>query len=149
MTAFLEGTYGRRHYSPIDKSLADKRDASEWKVNGNMGLIFNKKRTFTGYVYGSYEGKKKTSLATIDPQYSMGVGLNYSVLKKRLSFELAGMNLLNCRYKGESIRDNYRMEFNNMYSYPTLYLAIRYRFSKARDHSNHRRNSAWDVQKRF
>ncbi|HXK75958.1 MAG TPA: outer membrane beta-barrel family protein [Bacteroidaceae bacterium] len=149
MTAFLEGTYGRRHYSPIDKSLADKRDASEWKVNGNMRFIFNKKRTFTGYVYGSYEGKKKTSLATIDPQYSMGVGLNYSVLKKRLSFELAGMNLLNCRYKGESIRDNYRMEFNNMYSYPTLYLAIRYRFSKARDHSNHRRNSAWDVQKRF
>lgn len=149
MTASLGGSYGRRHYSPIDKSLADKRDASEWKVNGSMRFIFNKKRTFTGYVYGSYDGKKKTSLATIDPQYSMGAGLNYSVLKKRLSFELAGMNLLKCRYKGEVIRDNYRMEFNNMYSYPTLYLAIRYRFSKARDQSSRKRNSALDVQRRF
>ncbi len=149
MIAYLRGSYGRRHYSPIDKSLADKRDASEWSASGFVTFIFNKKRTFKGYISGGYEGKQKTSLVTLDPRYSMDVGLSYNVPKRRLSFELAGMNLINCRYKGESIRDNYRMDFNNRYSYPTLYFSVRYRFSKAKDQSNRKRKSASDVERRF
>lgn len=149
MVAYLEATYGRRHYSPIDKTLADKEDASEWGINGNMRFIFNKKRTFTGYLGASYDGKKRTSLVKIDPNYLMTVGLSYSMLKKRLSFDLYGLNVLNSNYKGESIRKNYSMKFDNKYAYPTLYLSIRYNFSKVKDHSNRKQKSASDVERRF
>ncbi len=149
MTASLRGTYGRKHYSSIDKNLADKRDASEWSASARMTFIFNKKRTFRGILSGSYIGRKKTSLATIEPQYSMMTGLSYSMMNRRLNIDLYGIKLFASRYKGETIRDTYRMEFNNKYDYPTLYFSVRYTFSKVKDHSSRNRRGTRDVETRF
>lgn len=149
MTASLRGTYGRKHYSSIDKNLADKRDASEWSASATMNFFFNKKRTFRGYLGGNYDGRKKTSLATIDPQYSMTTGLSYSMMNRRLNFDLYGLNLFASRYKGETIRDTYRMKFNNKYDYSTLYFSVRYNFSKVKDHSSRNRRGTRDVERRF
>ncbi len=149
MTASVSGTYGRRHYSSIDKSLADKRDASDWSARGSMNFFFNKKRTFRGILSGYYVGRKKTSLATLEPQYGMTTGLSYSMMNRRLNLYLYGMNLFASRYKGETVRDSYRMKFDNKYSYPTLYFAVRYNFSKVKDHSSRNRKGARDVERRF
>ncbi len=149
MAASLRATYGRRHYSSIDKSLADKRDASEWNAYGSMNFFFNKKRTFRGSLSGGYTGRKKTSLATIEPQYKMATGLSYSMMNRRLNIDLYGIKLFASRYKGETIRDTYRMEFNNKYDYPTLYFSVRYNFSKVKDHSSRNRRGTRDVERRF
>jgi len=111
--------------------------------------VFNKERTFTGYISCNYSGKKHTAVSTIDPQYSMDVGLTCFSLNRRLSVSIAGLSLISSPYKGHSDRGGYAITFNNRYNFPTLYVSVSNKFFNANDKSVSKRMSAGEVESRF
>lgn len=150
MTASIDGYYGRNKYTSNNPNLAAQALSNEWGVNGYMEFTFNKSRTWTGYISGDYTGRKHTTEAIIEPQYDLGMGMSYYLLKRRLALSIAGINLLSSSYKGVSPRDGYTITFNNRYNYPTLYFSISYKFSNGKDKSNSRVNRATqDLERRF
>ena len=149
LTASISAKCGYSRYTSDNPLLESKMTGWEWGTDGYLEFVFNKKRTFTGYISGNYFGKKKTTVSTIDPQYSMDLGLTYFLFNRRLSLSIAGMSLISSSYKGYSERDGYTISFNNRYNYPTLYFSVSYKFFNANDKSIRRRMSASEVERRF
>lgn len=149
MTASISAKYGYGRYTSDNPLLVSRMTGWEWGADGYMEFVFNKKRTFTGYVSGNYSGKRKTTVSTIEPQYNMDMGLTCNFFERRLSVSLAGMNLISSPYRGCSERDGYSISFNNRYEYPTLYFSITYKFFNANDKSIRKRTSASEAERRF
>lgn len=149
MTASVNAKYGYSKYTSDNPVLAPKMTGWEWGADGYVEFVFNKKRTLTGYVSGYYEGRKKTAVSTIEPQYDFGLGLTCFLLSRKLAISLAGIGILASPYKGESIRDGYTISFNNRYSYPTAYLSVSYKFFNSNDKSIRRGTSANEAERRF
>lgn len=150
MNANIDGYYGQNKYTSKSQYLLPKTQGNEWGVSGYIDFTFNKNRTWTGYISGDYTGRKHTTVATIEPQYDLGMGMNYFLLDRRLSISVAGMNLLSSRHKGVSHRQGYSIAFDNRYNYPTLYVSISYKFSNAKDKSTSRSSRATqDIERRF
>jgi len=149
LTASVSANCGYSRYTSDNPLLASKMTGWEWGADGYLEFVFNKKRTFTGYVSGNYSGKQKTTVATIDPQYSMDLGLTCFLLNRRLTISIAGLSLISSPYKGRSERDGYTITFNNRYNYPTLYFSVSYKFFNANDKSVRKSMSASEVERRF
>lgn len=150
MNVSIDGYYGRNKYTSISQHLLPKTQSIEWGVSGYMDFAFNKNRTWTGYISGDYTGRRHMTVATIEPQYDLGMGMSYFLLDRRLSLSVAGMNLLSSRYRGVSHRQGYSISFDNRYNYPTLYFSISYKFSNAKDISTSRPSRATqDIERRF
>lgn len=150
MSASIDGYYGQNKYTSTSQYLLPKTQGNEWGVSGYLDFTFNKSRTWTGYISGEYTGRKHTTVATIEPQYDLGIGISYFLLDRRLSISVAGLNLLSSRHKGVSHRQGYSISFNNRYNYPTLYLSISYKFSNGKDKSTSRSSRATqDIERRF
>lgn len=150
MSASIDGYYGRNKYTSTSQSFLSNTQGNEWGVSGYIDFTFNKIRTWTGYLSAEYTGRKYTTVATIEPQYDLGVGMSYFLLDRRLSISVAGLNLLSSRHKGISHRQGYSISFNNRYNYPTLYLSISYKFSNGKDKSTSRPSrSTQDIERRF
>jgi len=149
LTASVSANWAKSRYTSDNPLLADKMTGWEWGAEGYLEFVFNRERTFTGYVSGNYSGKKKTTVSTIDPQYSVDVGLTYFLFSRRLSVSIAGLGLISSAYKGHSERDGYAITFNNRYNFPTLYFSVSYKFYNANDKSVRKRMSANEVEDRF
>lgn len=150
LSASVDGYYGRSRYTALSPSLPMWTDGTEWGVNGFLSFNFNESRTWTGYVSGDYTGRTKTTVAVVKPQYSMEAGTSYSLLNRRLTLSLSGLNLFASGYRGESLREGYAIRFDNRYSYPTLYFSVSYKFSNAKDNSSFRSQTATrDIERRF
>lgn len=150
LSASVDGYYGRSRYTALSPSLPMRTDGTEWGVNGFLSFNFNESRTWTGYVSGDYTGRTKTAVAVVKPQYSMEAGTSYSLLNRRLTLSLSGLNLFASGYRGESLREGYTIRFDNRYSYPTLYFSVSYKFSNAKDTSSFRSQTATrDIERRF
>lgn len=151
MSASINVYYGRNRFTAIKEYLLPRiARGNEWGADAYMDFTFNKKRTWTGYIHGSYTGRKKTAVSIIEPQYDLGVGMSYFLFDRRLSITVAGESLLPSHYKGISERDGgYTIVFDNQYSSPTLYVSISYKFSNARDATSSRSRGARDVERRF
>ncbi len=142
--------YGYSKYSSNLDGISSTADGSDWFVSAYVDFTFNKKRTVTGYLSGSYYGERNTAVSVIDPQYETSVGVSCFMLKRRLSISCSGLNLFASKYTGTSKRNGYRIMFDNRYNYPTLYFSVSYRLStKAKDVSKSRRISTRDVESRF
>lgn len=143
--------YGYTKYKSDLDGISSTADGAEFYIEGYVDIAFNRKRTVTGYVSGSYEGKRNTAVSVIDPKHNVGAGLSFFMLQRRLSISCAGMNLFSSKHTGVSKRNGYKITFNNRYDYPTLYFSVSYRFStKAKNISNAgRRISTQDVERRF
>lgn len=150
LSASVDGYYGRSKYTALSPLLPERTDGTEWGVNGFLSFNFNESRTWTGYVSGDYTGRTKTAVAIVKPQYSMEMGTSYSLLNRRLTLSLSGLNLFASGYRGESRREGYAIRFDNRYSYPTLYFSVSYKFSNAKDSSSFRSQTATrDIERRF
>lgn len=150
LSASLDGYYGRSKYTALSPLLPERTDGAEWGLNGFLSFNFNESRTWTGYVSGDYTGRAKTAVAIVKPQYSLDAGTSYSLLDRRLTLSLSGLNLFASGYRGESRREGYTIRFDNRYSYPTLYFSISYKFSNAKDSSSFRSQTATrDIERRF
>lgn len=149
LTASLNAKYCYSKYTSDNILLMAKMTGWEWSADGYLEFVFNKKRTLTGYISGSYEGKRKTTVSTIDPQYDLGVGVTYFLLNRKLSLSLVGMSLLSSSYKGYSERNGYTISFDNRYTYPTAYLSVSYKIFNSNDKSVRRRMSANEAERRF
>lgn len=150
LSASLDGYYGRSKYTALSPLLPERTDGAEWGLNGFLSFNFNESRTWTGYVSGDYTGRTKTAVAIVKPQYSLDAGTSYSLLDRRLTLSLSGLNLFASGYRGESRREGYNIRFDNRYSYPTLYFSISYKFSNAKDSSSFRSQTATrDIERRF
>ncbi|MDO4771191.1 outer membrane beta-barrel family protein [Porphyromonas sp.] len=149
MSAGIDGYYGWSQYTSTHQSLLPETQGREWGLSGYLDITFNKNRTWTGYISGEYTGRKNTTVASIEPQYDLGIGMSYFLLNRRLSLSVAGLNLISSAYKGVSHRAGYSISFNNRYSYPTLYLSISYKFSNAKDRTNTRSKGAQEIEHRF
>lgn len=150
MNASIDGYYGRNRYTSTNQHLLPETKGNEWGVSGYLDFTFNKSRTWTGYLSGEYTGRKHTTIATIEPQYDFGLGMNYFLLDRRLSLSVAGLNLLSSRHTGISHRQGYSISFNNRYNYPTFYVSVSYKFSNAKDKSTPRPSRATqEIERRF
>jgi len=149
LTASISAKCGYSRYTSDNPLLVSKMTGWEWGTDGYLEFVFNKKRTFTGYISSNYFGKKKTTVSTIDPQYRMDLGLTCFLLNRRMSVCIAGMSLISSSYKGHIERDGYTISFNNRYNFPTLYFSVSYKFFNANDKSIRKRMSASEVERRF
>lgn len=142
-----EGAYAR--YTSDNPLLAKCAESMQWGLNGYAEFVFNTERTFTGYVSGSYEGRRKTTVSVVRPQNDVSVGVTGYFLKRNLSVSLSGMNLLSSTYRGYGKSGDHSFTFRNRYSYPTLYLSVSYKFFNSKDNSPERKMSSEDVERRF
>jgi len=149
LSASFSAKGGYSRYTSDNPLLDPKATGWEWELNGYAKFIFNKKRTFTGYLSGYYTGKQKTTVSILDPQYGIGAGLSCYLLKRKLSMTLAGINLISAPYKGHCDRDGYTITFNNRYNYHTLYFSVSYKFFNSDDKAVRRSTSANEVERRF
>lgn len=149
LTLALDARYGQTRYSSWHPQLSDGASGREWAVGGYASFVFNKSRTLTGYLSGSYTGRKQTAVSTINPTYDVGAGVSWALLGRRLVLSLSGMELFAPRYRGYSQRANYRIEFNNRFSYPSLYFSVSYKFFKGKSRPETRRSSTRDLEQRL
>lgn len=149
MSFSLSSFYGRNVYTSQHPDLKARAVSWEWGGNAYVEFFFNTSRTFSGYLTADFTGARRTALSNLDPDYNVEAGLYYSMLQRRLSFAIAGFNLISSSYKGYSQRNNYSLSFDNEYSYPTLYVSVSYKFSNAKDNATNRRMSSEDAERRF
>ena len=149
MSFSLSSFYGRNVYTSQHPDLKARSVSWEWGGNAYVEFFFNTSRTFSGYLTADFTGARRTALSNLDPDYNVEAGLYYSMLQRRLSFAIAGFNLISSSYKGYSQRNNYSLSFDNEYSYPTLYVSVSYKFSNAKDNATNRRMSSEDAERRF
>lgn len=145
----ISAHYGKTKYTSHHPQLIASVSGDEWGINGYASFVFNKQRTCWGYIEGEYTGKQKTTMATTEPQYEFGAGISHSFLQRRLTVSLAGMSLFASRFKGYSLREHYRIDFNHRFSYPTLYFSVSYKFSKGKDRSIGRNLNTKDIERRL
>lgn len=137
----------------ISKGLipeVSKRTTSNlWGGSGYASFIFNRQRTFTGYVSCDYTGQQKTAVSTIDPMVDCGAGLSLYLLDRKLGISISGLNLFSSSYKGKSKRDNYTIKFDNKYNYPTLYLSVTYKFNNVKDATPRHQKMTRSIEQRM
>jgi hypothetical protein len=121
----------------------------EWGGNAYVEFFFTPSRTFSGYLTADFTGERRTALSNREPEYNVEAGLYCSLLQRRLTFSIAGFNLISSPYKGYSQRSNYSLSYNNRYAYPTLYVSVSYKFSNAKNSATNRRMSSEDAERRF
>lgn len=141
--------FGYSYYKSLLEGLLPKSYGFNWGVNSYIDIVFNKSRTFSGYISGSYTGKQTTTVSTVNPQFDISCGIYLFLLDKKLSLSISGLSIISSRYTGISYRDGYTINFNNRYNFPTLYISISYRFSNLKQKSPAKRLSNFDVEQRF
>lgn len=133
----------------IVEGIRDRSTSNLWGGNLYAGFVFNKSRTFTGYINMDYTGRQRTTIATIDPRFDLGAGVSWALLDRKMNISLSGLNLFSSAYKGKSYRSGYTTYFNNRYDVPTLYLSITYKFNNVKDVSSRRQKSVRNVEQRM
>ncbi len=149
MNISFNAYYGKTTYTSLYDATRKRTSGKEWGAELYFDFTFNKARTFTGYLSGNYVGRKYTTLAVIEPDYEVGGGISYSMLKRRLAFSLAGISVVSASYRGVSERDGYRILFDNNYGFPTLYFSVSYKFSNAKSKSLRKSMTTREVEMRF
>lgn len=129
--------------------VAKKTNSLQWGGNAYASFIFNRQRTFTGYVSCDYTGRQKTAVSTVDPMVDFGAGISWYLLDRKLGISLSGLNLFSSAYKGKSIRDGYTINFDNKFNYPTLYLSVTYLFNSVKDSTPRRQKTVRNIEQRL
>jgi len=121
MEVTLAGSYGYTRYWGTIPNLPRVVEGRQWGVSASFDFTFNSSRTLSGYLYTEYVGRRYKATGSIEPTYSIQPGIYWSLFKRRLFISLAGMNLIEPRYNGESKREGYTIVYNNRYDFPTVY----------------------------
>ncbi|TGX79502.1 hypothetical protein E5358_14840 [Palleniella muris] len=144
-----EAYWGYKISKAIISGISEKATSDIWGCNLYTGFVFNKARTFTGYINCAYTGRQKTAVSTTDPMLDFGTGLSLFVLDRKLAFSLSGINLFASQYKGKGERQGYTISFKNRYNYPTLYFSVNYRFNNLKDATPRRQKMMRSIEQRM
>ena len=140
---------GKEVYHGLTPELSNHTAGYNWGGDTYFDFIFNKSRTFTAYLSGSYTGRTKTAVSTLLPSYVIDSGMSYFLFDRKLSITIAGIDIFSSRHIGSSERENYKIYFDNHYKYPTLYFSISYKFNNSKDSSSRRKMSTREIDMRF
>jgi hypothetical protein len=123
-----------------------KQNSLSYMAMANANFFFNKSRTFTGWVNAYYEAPQKTAIQDTYDQYNADMGLAYRLLNNKWRIALSVNNVIASHVRGHTNANNYRMDYDNTYSYPTIKLAVTYSIG-AKISSRRYQNS--DIQNRL
>ncbi len=129
--------------------FTDNTTSTEWGIDGYLDFVFNKSRTFSGFLSGNYIGKRETTVSSIQPGYGINAGISYYMLNRKLAISLSGIDIISSRHKGYSKQKDCIITFNNRYTYPTLYLSVSYKFSNIKDKTTRRQIGTREIDSRF
>lgn len=128
-----------------------EKKATSYLWGGNLytGFIFNKQRTFTGYINFDYTGAQRNAISRINPTYDLGAGISLYLLDRKMNISLSGLNIFSSSYKGYNKRNGIIMAFNNRYNYPTIYLSISYKFNNIKDSTPQHKKMMQSIEQRL
>jgi hypothetical protein len=92
----------------------------------NSSLFFNKRQTFTGWLNASYTSPEKLATTDTRESYNLNLGLQYALLNNKLKISLSLNNIVSSHVRGVVNSNDFKMSFNNKYSYTTARLGITY-----------------------
>ena len=145
----IDGYLGGGVSEGLIPGVAKKTKSLQWGGNAFTSFIFNRERTFTGYVSCDYTGRQKTAVSTVDPMVDFDAGISWYLLNRKLGISLSGLNMFSSAYKGKSVRDGYTINFDNKYNYPTLYLSVTYKFNNVKDSTPRRKKTVRSIEQRL
>lgn len=133
----------------IIPEVARRETSYKWGGNIYAGFVFNKQRTFTGYMSFDYTGRQRNVITTIEPTYNFATGLSLYLLDRKMCLSLSGLNIFSSTYKGKSHASGYTMKFNNRYDYPTIYFSLTYKFNNLKDSTPSRQKTIRNIEQRM
>lgn len=143
-----------QHTLSYSKSISDspftlsERSGINYYATLNNTFYFNKSKTFTGRLSGSYKSKEYTAGVIRNPYYAVSAGVNFSLLEGNLKLGLNYANFIVSKYSGVTNSNGMEMRFNNKFSYPSLQLSVSYAVG-AKLSSDKRKNSIDDIKNRL
>lgn len=149
MELMAEAYWGYGVSKGIIPGISKKATGNLWGGNLYAGFVFNRQRTFNGYINLDYIGRQQSALAVIDPIFDLGVGLSLYLLNRKMNVSLSGLNLVSSRYRGKSTREGYTINFNNKYNYPSVYLSLTYKFNNLRDNTPRHKKMMQNIDRRM
>lgn len=103
-----------------------KRDVLMYIAMINASVYFNKQKTFTGWLNTSFNSPQKLTTTDLQSTYNINLGCQYSMLKNKLKISMSLNNIVSSHVKGTVNSTDFKMQFDNKYSYPSLNLALTY-----------------------
>lgn len=149
MTLSLSANYGYKKYVALIPGILEESDGSSYGANMYLGFVLDKKRTISAYVNGVFIGREYQAAATVDPQYSLGAGFNWSLLNRRLNLGLSCLNILASNYSGVMYSGQDRIRFDNRYNFPQFYISVSYRFGKVAEKRAYQRSVGEEMRSRL
>lgn len=92
----------------------------------NTSFYFNKKRTITSWFNLSYSSAERLATTNLKNTYNLNLGGQYGLLENKLKLSLSFNNIISSNVKGNINSNDFKMDFNNRYNYPTIKLAVVY-----------------------
>lgn len=128
-----------------------ERRATSYLWGGNLytGFIFNKQRTFTGYINFDYTGTQRNAVSKLDPSYDLGFGVSLYLLDRKMNISLSGLNVFSSAYKGYNKHNGVKMVFNNRYNYPTVYVSVSYKLNNIKDSTPQHKKMMQSIEQRL
>lgn len=145
----VDGYWGFAVSKGLIPEVSEKTTSMVWGGSAFASFVFNKQRTFTGYVSCDYTGHQKTAVSSIDPMVDVGAGISWYLLDRKLCFSLSGINIFSSSYKGKSERNGHTVVFDNKIDYPTLYLSVTYLFNNIKDSTPRRHKMVRSIEQRL
>lgn len=132
-------------YTDIDDVRVESLDRSNTTWNGRFNNTFSLWENGVLQVNSRYNSKSITAQGTRSGYYNLDAAFKISMLKKSLSFNLQGRNLL-----GTTVRESYveGLDFSSYYKleprFPMITLSISYRFNNFRQSRGSNQNGSGD-----
>uniref|UniRef100_A0AB33JHV9 Outer membrane beta-barrel family protein n=1 Tax=Prevotella sp. GTC17260 TaxID=3236796 RepID=A0AB33JHV9_9BACT len=92
----------------------------------NTSFFFNQAKTFTGWMNASYSSPQNLATTDTKATYNLDLGAQYALLDRKLKIALSLNSILSSHVRGNVNSPDFKMSFDNTYSYPTLNLSITY-----------------------
>lgn len=115
-----------------EKSLSDsyytlpERNTWVYRAMLNSSVFFNRSKTWTGWLNASYTSAEKLATVDLRPTYNLSIGTQYGLWDNKLKLSLSLNNLLASHVKGHVNSTEFKMRFDNTYSFPQIKFSVTY-----------------------
>lgn len=92
----------------------------------NSSVFFNRAKTWTGWLNASYTSAEKLATVDLRPSYHLSIGTQYGLWDNKLKFSFSVNNLLASHVKGRINSPDFKMRFDNKYSFPQIKFSVTY-----------------------
>lgn len=121
----LHGIYYEKSQSNSSYTIPTRNSLS-YIAMLNTSFFFNKEKTFTSWLNASYSSPQKLATMDLRSQYNLNIGARYGLCENKLKIALSLNHIISSHVKGNINSNDFKMAFDNIYSYPTVKLSITY-----------------------